>query len=152
MLCRAKSAFHFDVPGSVAKSTQAGLPWLLHLRRQLGPRLHFWPFDGWNPPDGRSVIAEVYPSLWSKSFPAEGRTSDQHDAYSAARWMQESDASGKLNAIFNAPLSQLERTRAKAEGWIFGIASSQGFRLPECKASRCKNSAIRPARDQLSTK
>jgi len=25
---RAKSVFHFDVPGSVAKSTHAGLPWL----------------------------------------------------------------------------------------------------------------------------
>jgi hypothetical protein len=42
----AKSVFHFDVPGSVAKSTHAGLPWLRYLRRQLGGRLHFWPFDG----------------------------------------------------------------------------------------------------------
>ena len=34
---RAKSVFHFDVQGSVAKSTHAGLPWLLQLRRQLPP-------------------------------------------------------------------------------------------------------------------
>jgi hypothetical protein len=27
----AKSVFHFDVPGSVAKSTHAGLPWLRYL-------------------------------------------------------------------------------------------------------------------------
>ena len=59
----AKSVFHFDVPGSVAKSTHAGLPWLRYLRRQLGARLYFWPFDGWNVAAGRSAIAEVYPSL-----------------------------------------------------------------------------------------
>ena len=32
----AKSVFHFDVQGSVAKSTHAGLPWLLRLRRPDG--------------------------------------------------------------------------------------------------------------------
>jgi hypothetical protein len=31
---RAKSVFHFDVQGSVAKSTHAGLPWLRYLRLQ----------------------------------------------------------------------------------------------------------------------
>jgi hypothetical protein len=36
----AKSVFHFDVQGSVAKSTHAGIPWLLYLRRQFGARLH----------------------------------------------------------------------------------------------------------------
>ena len=34
----AKSIFHFDVQGSVAKSTHAGLPWLLYLRRHVGGR------------------------------------------------------------------------------------------------------------------
>jgi hypothetical protein len=37
----AKSVFHFDVPGSVAKSTHAGLPWLRYMRQQLGDRVHF---------------------------------------------------------------------------------------------------------------
>ena len=55
----AKSVFHFDVQGSVAKSTHAGIPWLRFLRRRLGERLHFWPFDGWDIPAGRSAIAEV---------------------------------------------------------------------------------------------
>jgi hypothetical protein len=80
----AKSVFHFDVPGSVAKSTHAGLPWLRYLRNQLGGRVHFWPFDGWEIPSGKSALVEVYPSLWSKSTPREGRTPDQHDAYVAA--------------------------------------------------------------------
>lgn len=65
----AKSVFHFDVPGAVAKSTHAGLPWLRYLRQHLGSRVHFWPFDGWQIPPNTSVIAEVYPALWSKGLP-----------------------------------------------------------------------------------
>jgi hypothetical protein len=48
----AKSVFHFDVQGSVAKSTHAGIPWLRFIRQRLGARVHFWPFDGWNIPAG----------------------------------------------------------------------------------------------------
>ena len=58
----AKSVFQFDVQGSVAKSTHAGIPWLRFIRQQLGTRVHFWPFDGWDIPTGRSAIAEVYPA------------------------------------------------------------------------------------------
>lgn len=118
----AKSVFHFDVQGSVAKSTHAGIPWLRFLRRQLGESLHFWPFDGWEVPEGRSVIAEVYPALWSRSFPREDRTQDQHDAYSIARWMRESDAAGTLAASFAPALTPTERTTARLEGWILGLA------------------------------
>ena len=49
----AKSVFHFDVQGSVAKSTHSGLPWLRYLRQRLDNRVHFWPFDGWEIPAGR---------------------------------------------------------------------------------------------------
>ena len=55
----AKSVFHFDVQGSVAKSTHSGLPWLRHLDAQTAGRIHFWPFDGWEFRSGVSVIAEV---------------------------------------------------------------------------------------------
>ncbi len=70
----AKSVFHFDVQGSVAKSTHAGIPWLRFIRQRLGERVHFWPFDGWDIPAGCSAIAEVYPALWSCGFANEGRT------------------------------------------------------------------------------
>jgi len=56
----AKSVFHLDVQGSVAKSTHAGLPWLRYIRQNTLGRVHFWPFDGWTVPTGRSIIAEVY--------------------------------------------------------------------------------------------
>jgi len=46
----AKSVFHFDVQGSVAKSTHSGLPWLRFLDLSVAGRVHFWPFDGWDFP------------------------------------------------------------------------------------------------------
>lgn len=117
----AKSVFHFDVPGSVAKSTHAGLPWLRFLRQQLGDRVHFWPFDGWSPPAGRSVIAEVYPALWSRSYLPEERNAHQHDAYSAARWMAETDTRDELGTWFHPRLNGQEEAIARVEGWILGV-------------------------------
>ena len=117
----AKSVFHFDVSGSVAKSTHAGLPWLRYLRRQLGDRAHFWPFDGWEIPPGMSVIVEVYPSIWSRGFARENRTADQHDAYSVAAWMRRADLDGSLASFFDPCISPPERTVAQIEGWILGI-------------------------------
>jgi hypothetical protein len=67
----AKSVFLFDVQGSLAKSTHAGLPWLRFIRQRLGPRVHFWPFDGWEIPPERSAVVEVYRSLEPK-LPARG--------------------------------------------------------------------------------
>ena len=118
----AKSVFHFDVPGSVAKSTHAGLPWLLHLRRQFAGQIHFWPFEGWKLPEGHSVVAEVYPALWIRSFPREGRDNDQHDAYSSAAWMRQADQAGTLGPYFDPQLNHAERNAAKIEGWILGVA------------------------------
>jgi hypothetical protein len=117
--CRAKSVFHFDVQGSVAKSTHAGLPWLLYIQDRV--EAHFWPFDGWTPPDDVSVIAEVYPSLWKKNYPVTGLTPDQHDAYTIARWFQEHDALGDLAWYFNPNLEDASRDVVNREGWILGI-------------------------------
>ena len=65
----AKSVFHFDVQGSVAKSTHSGIPWLRYIRDQLGKRVHFWPFDGWDVPAGHSAIAEAYQNLPHHELP-----------------------------------------------------------------------------------
>lgn len=119
--CRAKSVFHFDVQGSVAKSSHAGLPWLRYLRQQLRERVHFWPFDGWTPPPGRSVIAEVYPALWNRTFPSEDQNAHQSDAYTVARWMRQCDTNGTLSVHFQPSLGSAERTLAQVEGWILGL-------------------------------
>jgi hypothetical protein len=117
----AKSVFHFDVQGQVAKSTHAGIPWLRFIRRELGERVHFWPFDGWDIPQGKSVIAEVYPALWSRSFAREGRTGDQHDAYSIAAWLSRADRDGSLAEFLAPNLTPPERSVAMVEGWILGV-------------------------------
>ncbi|MEQ8745515.1 hypothetical protein [Pyruvatibacter sp.] len=117
----AKSVFHFDVQGQVAKSTHAGIPWLRFIRRELGERIHFWPFDGWDIPQGKSAIAEVYPALWSRSFVREGRTGDQHDAYSIAAWLSRADRDGSLAGLLAPNLTAPERSVARVEGWILGV-------------------------------
>jgi hypothetical protein len=120
----AKSVFHFDVQGSVAKSTHAGIPWLRFIRQRLGERAHFWPFDGWDIPVGRSAIAEVYPRLWSRGLAPENRTGDQHDAYSIAAWLRRADHDGSLAAFLKPVLTPSERAVAQVEGWILGVPGS----------------------------
>jgi hypothetical protein len=115
------SVFHFDAQGSVAKSTHSGLPWLRYLRRELGPSIHFWPFDGWMPRNGSHVVVEVYPSLWRNLYSLEDRTGDQQDAYAACRWLQETDRADNLTWYFNPLLTPDEQAVASIEGWILGV-------------------------------
>jgi len=84
----AKSVFGFGVQGEVATSTHAGLPWLLYLREKCRRPSHFWPFYGWDVPQGKSAVAEVYPALRTRRFPREGRDGDEQAAYAVARWLQ----------------------------------------------------------------
>jgi hypothetical protein len=117
----AKSVFHFDVQGSVAKSTHAGIPWLRFVRQALAERVHFWPFDGWNVEAGKSVVLEVYPKVWSAGFPTEDRTADQHDAYSVAAWLSKAALDGRLHEAMAPSLSPPETAVAQVEGWILGL-------------------------------
>ena len=96
----ARPVFQFDVQGSVAKSTHAGIPWLRYIRQHVKDRVHFWPFDGWSVPPNRSVVAEAYPALWSKTFPTTGRTPHQQDAFAAAEWLRRADTDGGLEKFF----------------------------------------------------
>jgi hypothetical protein len=120
---RAKSPFHFDVQGSVAKSTHAGLPWIRFLRERLGGRVHFWPFDGWQPPPGLSVVAEVYPAMWKDRHAHADAGDDEHqrDARAVAAFLREADASGSLGPLWHPALSARERAVAAVEGWILGV-------------------------------
>ena len=122
----------FDVPGSVAKSTHAGIPWLRFIRQRLRSRVHFWPFDGWDIPAGRSAIAEVYPSLWRRDFPSENRTPDQHDAFCIAAWFVGAAADGTLPNYLNPDLTPAERAVAQVEGWIMGVAGPRRTAASGC--------------------
>ncbi len=118
----ARSVFHFDVQGSVAKSTHSGIPWLRFIRQRLSDQAHFWPFDGWDISAGRSAIVEVYPALWNRGFAREECTGDQHDAFSIAAWFSRVDRDGNLADFLNPSLTSSERSVAEVEGWILGVA------------------------------
>lgn len=119
--CRAKSVFHFDVQGSVAKSTHSGLPWLWFLRRRFDAQVHFWPFDGWEIPHKKSAILEAYPAVYKNAFSVEGRTADQHDAFSIASWLRDADRDGRLQKALQPDLPSELLTQATVEGWILGV-------------------------------
>ena len=93
------------------------------LREMFGakPRPHFWPFDGFEVPDGRSVVAEIYPSLFRRRYPKEDRTADEHDADCVAAWLTEVDRRGSLDYYFSPRLSLPESRRTRLEGWILGV-------------------------------
>lgn len=133
----AKSVFHVGVPGQVGLSTLAGIPWLGHIRESLTGRIHLWPFDGWEPAAGRSLIVEVYPRLWSEEFPNRGWTSDEHDAYVVAKKLQALDASGRLIALLKRPPGADD---AQFEGWIL-----------DAKPPRATNTAGRAGRKRTET-
>jgi hypothetical protein len=119
----AKSVFQFDVNGQVAKSSHAGIPWLRFIRRNADPanRPHFWPFDGFDIPPNKSVIVEIFPSIFRKRYPRRYRTPDKHDAMCAAQWLKDMDTRGGLSTYFNPPLTAKERAIAMLEGWILGV-------------------------------
>jgi hypothetical protein len=117
----AKSVFHFDVQGSVAKSTHAGIPWLRYIRQHAKDHVHFWPFDGWSVPSNRSVVVEVYPALWNRILPSDGRNTHQQDAFAVAKWLQRADGDGSLKKFFCPEIEPHERKTAAIEGWILGV-------------------------------
>jgi hypothetical protein len=117
----AKSVFQFDVQGTVANSTHAGIPWLIWLRKKFGERIFFWPFDGWDIPAGRSAIVEVYPRLCKVDSTPAHLTPDQKDAFNVAAWLARADRDGSLRMFLMPELSQSERDLAKLEGWILGV-------------------------------
>ena len=81
----------------------------------------FAPARNWDIPAGHSAIAEVYPALWSRNFDNEGRTGDQHDAYSIAAWLSRADRNGSLAAFLKPYLTPPECAVAQVEGWILGV-------------------------------
>lgn len=117
----AKSVFHFDAQGAVAKSSHAGLPWLLHLRERLGARVHLWPFDGWVPVPGTSLLCEVYPSVLRHRYPRDGRGADEQDAFAVAAWLQQITRRQVLDRYLSPPLDAGEQRIGALEGWILGI-------------------------------
>jgi hypothetical protein len=64
-----------------------------------------------------------FAALWSRGFANEGRTGDQHDAFSIAARLSPTDREGALAALPKPDLTRPERARAQLEGWILGVPS-----------------------------
>jgi hypothetical protein len=118
-----KSVFQFGMQGQVAMASHAGIPWLRFLKNHpdLSARVHFWPFDGFQIPKGKHVVAEVYPAIFKRRFTRTHKSSDEHDAFAIAMWLKQMDSRGVLGQYFNPPLSDTERKQVLIEGWILGV-------------------------------
>jgi hypothetical protein len=101
---RAKSVFHFDVQGTVAKFMHAGIPLAVVSPRTAGRDAAFLAVRRLGNPGRRSAVAEVYPALWSRGFAAADRSADQHDAFSIAAWLSRADREGSVERHLNPEL------------------------------------------------
>ncbi len=119
----AKSIFHFDVPGSVATSTHAGLAFVHRLRARHRDRLHVWPFDGAIPPANRHVLAEAWPTPYRERLPRLDRSPDLHDARCLAAALRAADLDGTLERWFAVEDAEAPAS-SEGEGWILGLGES----------------------------
>lgn len=117
----ATSVFRLQGQGTVGKSTHAGLPWLLTLKEKVGNSVHFWPFDGFIPPPNKTIIAEMYPSIFRRRYPRAEESADKHDAFVLASWLQETHEEKLLHKYFDVQLGHERMRIAELEGWILGI-------------------------------
>ena len=69
------------------------------------------------PPSLKSI-----PGCGPGASPAKDRTADQHDAYSAARWLSRADHDGTLAGFLKPSLTPSDRATAEVEGWMLGVA------------------------------
>lgn len=113
-----RAAFSFDLQDTPGRSAYAGIPWLSYLRRSGA---HFWPFDGWHVPEGRSLVAETRPARLRHRYPKPGAASEEQDAYAICAWLQDRDRHDLLRPYYEPPLTEEEKERARLEGWILGV-------------------------------
>lgn len=102
-------------------STHAGIPWLRWLRSEGAGQIHFWPFDGFAVPEGKSVVAEVYPRVFRRRYQTD-LTGDMRDAWLVCQWLRDRDEKSCLAPYFKPPLAEAEERQARVEGWILGVA------------------------------
>jgi hypothetical protein len=142
----AKSVFHFDVQGSVAKSTHAEIPWLRYIRLHIKDHVHFWPFDGWSVPPNRSVVAEVYPSLWNRTFPSAGRLTNKtplRQPNGCGGWTVMAVSKSFSVQNLNRRSARLPRLKSGFLGWCENGELQSGWRDEiRLTLSRCQRSPI----------
>jgi hypothetical protein len=102
----------------VSHSTFKGIRQLGRLRAMAD--FHLWPFDGWEPAAGGSVVAEGFPYLVRRRVPTMSGHRDEQDAAALAAFLGSRDRAGLLS--FRPPLTPAEARQARREGWILGLS------------------------------
>lgn len=102
----------------VSHSTFKGIRHVGRLREKAD--FHLWPFDGWQPPAGASVVAEGFPYLVRRRVPRMHDDRDEQDAAALAEFFGSRDRAGLLS--FGPPLTAAEARQARREGWILGLS------------------------------
>ncbi|MEM7641258.1 MAG: molybdopterin-binding protein [Pseudomonadota bacterium] len=120
----AQSALKLYTTGSVGGQSLVGMAALAKLRARH-PDLAVWPQQtGFDLPDARIVLAEIYPSLWPPA---------RHDIKDAGQVIATASALRALpETAFTAPAALDDSARiAREEGWILGVLPpSSCFALP----------------------
>ena len=96
----ANSVLHFDMQGSVAKSTRAGIPWRRCIRQEVSDVVRFWPFNGWDFPTGQSVSPtsnrrSFEGTIPQRAVPATSRT----PGWSCGVWIDSMGATERRSRI-----------------------------------------------------
>jgi precorrin-8X/cobalt-precorrin-8 methylmutase len=115
--------------GAVGGQSLVGIPALWRLRNHpwVSEGMRIWPFETGltlpDPTDTRVVVAEVYPSLVTRTA-ASGQVLDETQVRTLARRLWDLDGLNRLAPLFEGPtdLSQADREAITGEeGWILGI-------------------------------
>ena len=116
------SVFQFSQHGDAGSAAHAGIAWLSYLRQQaqIVDKMHFWPLDGFDVPEQKSVVCEVLPRMFSRRYPSSAPSNHAHQAYAVTMWLKYVDRRGALRQYFNPPLTLPERRLAELEGWFLG--------------------------------
>ena len=102
--------------GSVGLQSLYGIQHIAKIRNKLkrnNVELFCGPFDGWELPSNGHVLIEIYPGLFKKN--SKG---DAQDPRACSLWVSEEDRTNSLMKWFDPSLNEIERKKARLEGWI----------------------------------
>src|ERR1700730_15038520 len=126
----AQPCWQLCLAGCVGSHALRGIPVVRALRDdpRWSDRALVWPFETGLCPPGDSIVvfAEVYPSLWKKIPPVEGKPKDAAQVRFVARLFAERDHAGELAGLFVGDpglTGEQRRCVESEEAWTLGVTS-----------------------------
>lgn len=115
------SMFNLRTESLYADARLFNLSWLKSLRDRTHEKLHIWPFDGWSPNPGQSVLVECYAPCNGIAFPDYYKREGEQNAYIMAKWLARVDLHRVMKDFLCPKLPDQVRQDAAREGWILGV-------------------------------